>query len=130
QHPIDRLAPRLREQPWLLAHCNEVQDTHITLLAECGASVAYCPIASEYFGHPHRGVHRYRDMLDADVNVCLGTDSIVCQPAGEPQPLGIFAQMRRLHRRDGTDPATLLAMATINGIKALDLLEKNATFHP
>jgi cytosine/adenosine deaminase-related metal-dependent hydrolase len=73
-------------------------------------------VASDYFGHRN---HRYREMLAAGVNVCLGTDSILCQPAGEPQPLGILAQMRHLYRRDQADPEMLLKMATIHGIRGL-----------
>ena len=114
--PVQWMEPYLRRAPWLLAHCNYVSDDDITLLAETGASVAYCPIASEYFGHDN---HRYRDMLDAGVNVCQGTDSIVCQPANKPQPLGILPQMRRLYQRDQTDPALLLRMATAHGQRAL-----------
>ncbi|MBB6431553.1 amidohydrolase family protein [Algisphaera agarilytica] len=116
--PVRWMEPYLRRAPWLLAHCNYVSDDDIALLAETGASVAYCPIASEYFGHDN---HRYREMLDAGVNVCLGTDSIVCQPANEPQPLGILPQMRRLYQRDQTDPALLLRMATAHGRQALQL---------
>ncbi len=122
QHPIDWLAPALERAPWLLAHCNYVEDHHIPLLARCRASVAYCPVASDYFGHHQpkcNRVHRYRDMLAGGVNVCLGTDSIICQPPNEVQPLGIGAQMRHLYRRDGTDPDTLLAMATVNGLRAM-----------
>jgi len=118
--PVQWMAPYLRRAPWVLAHCNYVDDDDIALLAAADASVAYCPIASEYFGHTN---HRYRDMLDAGVNVCLGTDSIVCQPPPEvePQPLGILPQMRRLYQRDRTDPALLLQMATTHGQAALQL---------
>jgi len=114
---------------WLVAHCNYVSDEDIAILADTNTSVAYCPIASEYFGHGlgSGGGHRYRDMLDAEVNVCLGTDSIVCQPPEETQPLGLLAPMRRLYERDGTDPATLLKMATVNGAKALRMPSPFAT---
>ncbi|MEM1107171.1 MAG: amidohydrolase family protein [Planctomycetota bacterium] len=115
---VQWMEPYLRRTPWLVAHCNYVTDDDIALLAETEASVAYCPVASEYFGHTG---HRYRDMLDAGVNVCLGTDSIVCQPPDELQPLGILPQMRRLYQRDQTDPAVLLRMATSHGRRALQL---------
>ena len=118
--PVRWMEPYLRRAPWLLAHCNYVSDDDIELLGQTRASVAYCPIASEYFGHEK---HRYRDMLEAGVNVCLGTDSIVCQPPApqEKQPLGVLPQMRRLHRRDGTDPGLLLEMATAHGRRALQV---------
>ncbi len=120
-HPLKWMEPWLGSARWLLAHCNYVSKDHLHLLARRRASVAYCPIASEYFGHPVEGraPHRYREMMRAGVNVCLGTDSIICQPQDEAQPLGILPQMRRLYRRDGTDPSLLLRMATTNGVKAL-----------
>ena len=131
KHPIDLLAPELKRARWLLAHCNQVEDRHIALLAKSGSSVAYCPVASDYFGFTGEGAgqarHRYRDMLEAGINVCLGTDSIVCQPPDEPQPLGILPQMRRLYQRDETDPQVLLAMATTRGMLALELQESDAT---
>lgn len=125
-HPVDHLKEVLMHGNWMLAHCNYVNDDHIALLKRARASVAYCPIASEYFGH--RG-HRYRDMLAAGVNVCLGTDSIVCQPESavdRGDALGILPQMRRLFHRDHTDPNVLLRMATINGLKAMTLPEHEA----
>ncbi len=123
-HPVQWLEPVLKHARWVLAHCNYVEDEHIDILQKTGTSVVYCPIASEYFGHVD---HRYRDMLDAGVNVCLGTDSILCQPADEAQPMGILPQMRRLYRRDQTEPSTLLKMATTHGMLALEFSETDAT---
>ncbi len=130
KRPVEWFEPHLRHARWLLVHCNEVTDQEIQTLKRCGASVAYCPIAGEYFGFPQTGVHRYREMLAAGVNVCLGTDSILCQNPDEPQPLGILPQMRRLYRRDGTDPGLLLKMATVNGMLALEMNELDATLRP
>lgn len=110
--PVALLASILKRARWMLAHCNYVDDADIAILADTDATVAYCPLASDYFGHRN---HRYRDMLAAGVNVCLGTDSILCQPADEPQPMSILAQMRHLYRRDRTPPQTLLEMATWRG---------------
>ena len=107
-------------RPMLCAHCNYVSDDDITLIADRGWSVAYCPRASAYFGHAG---HRYRDMLEADVNVCLGTDSIIC--TGD---LSILNEMRRLYQRDAVDPRTLLAMATTRGMRGLGLDPIDATF--
>ncbi|MGB0767706.1 MAG: amidohydrolase family protein [Phycisphaeraceae bacterium] len=125
--PVQWMRPHLRAAAdrggWLVAHCNYVGDDDLAILAESNASVAYCPIASEYFGHVG---HRYRDMLDAGVNVCLGTDSIVGTDPRDPQQLGLISAMRRLYERDGFDPQTLLAMATVNGARALRLDDPNA----
>ena len=134
-HPVDYLEPELRRGGWLAAHCNYVGDDQVHLLAYTRTSVVYCPTASAYFheprdrdGHPLR--HRYRDMIDAGINVCLGTDSILCQDPAQPQPLGILPQMRFLYHRDQTDPMLLLRMATVNGLKAMDLPESAATLQP
>ncbi len=131
-HPIDWLEPALAEAPWLLAHCNYIEDHHIALLARHRASVVYCPRASAYFGHPRAGrpAHPYRRLLAAGVNVCLGTDSILCQPPGEPQPLGILPQMRLLFQRDAAPAPLLLAMATTRGLKAMGLDPALATLTP
>ncbi len=129
--PVQWMRPYLeraaRDGGWLVAHCNYVDDHDIKLLADTNTHIAYCPIASEYFGHTG---HRYRDMLVAGVNVCLGTDSIVCADPGDPQPLGLLSAMRRLYKRDRTDPRTLLAMATTHGSKALRLGSRTATLGP
>ena len=129
-HPVEWLEPELRRGDWLVAHCNYLAQAHIQTLAACRVSVAYCPLASEYFGFPDRGRHPYRELLAHGVNVCLGTDSILCQPPGQPQPLGILPQMRRLYQRDRTDPLTLLRMATVNGLKALGMKHTLASLLP
>lgn len=120
--PIRALEPVLRRARWVLAHCNYVDDEDLAVLARSPVAVAYCPVASDYFGH--RG-HRYREMRARGALVCLGTDSILCQPATERQPHGILAQCRHLFARDGTPAEILLAMATVDGARAL-LLERGA----
>ena len=120
-------------QPFLLAHCADVADAEIDVLARCGVGVAYCPRAAAHLGAPARlGPHRYRDMLAAGVNVCLGTDSVACLPSDqvERNGLSVLDEMRLLHRRDGTYPRTLLAMATVNGARALGLDESGFLLSP
>ncbi len=116
--PVQHFCSIAQPADWVIAHCNYVSDGDIAALQGFpGAiTIAYCPVASEYFGHQH---HRYRDMLAAGLNVALGTDSILCQPTDEAQPMGILPQMRRLYRRDRTDPTLLLALATTHGVRAL-----------
>ena len=126
-HPVEWMEAHLKRTSWLLAHCNYVGDKQLEILVRTDASVAYCPVASHYFGHDG---HRYRDMLDAGVNVCLGTDSILCQPLEESQPLSILAQMRFLYARDHTSQQQLLSMATVNGAKALGMPADHATLRP
>lgn len=109
----------------LLIHCNYVTDSDLDdwmAYEHAYPGVAYCPRASEYFGHKN---HRYRDMIEAGVNVCLGTDSIICHGT-----LSILDEMRLLYQRDRTDPQLLLKMATVNGMRGLQMDEADATFAP
>lgn len=128
RHPIEHLASVLEaaqetEHPFLCAHVNDAPDEWIGVLAHTGASVVYCPHASAYFlAERDFGPHRYRAMLDAGVNVCLGTDSIINLPTDEcGRAMSVLEESRLLHRRDGTDPRTLIRMATVNGARALGL---------
>lgn len=123
-HPIDHVARSIARsaRPMLAAHLNYLDDRHLGLLARDSISVAYCPRASAYFGHTG---HRYRDMLAAGANVALGTDSMLCLDT--PDRIGVLDEMRLLHRRDAADPLTLLAMATVNGAKALGVRDALVT---
>jgi len=120
-HPIEHLESVLGMAPMLAAHVNDVGGHHadrvMEVLARTGTGVVYCPRASEYFHvAADLGPHRYRDMLDAGVQVCLGTDSIINLPGEASDPerggMGVLGEMALLNERDGTDPRMLLAMAT------------------
>lgn len=132
-HPIDQLLPYLKATRWIVAHLNYLDEAHLDLFAPAimpGLSVAYCPRASAYFGHPHAGhpQHRYRDMLARGINVALGTDSIICLDTSDR--LSVLDEMRLLHRRDATDAIILLRMATINGATALGVDPSLVTLEP
>lgn len=125
--PIEHLAEILRGSGVLAAHVNDLggePDRAIDLLASLGVRIAYCPRASAYFDAPaHFGPHRYRDLLAAGVDVCLGTDSILNLPRGTDAPdgpgLSVLDEARLLWNRDTADPDTLLRMLTTNGAAAL-----------
>ena len=138
KRPVEHLADVLAEAGgfersggWVVIHVNDCTPDEIGILASTRAHVVYCPRASAYFRHERTlGPHRYREMLDAGINVALGTDSIVGIPRGQADRLSTLDEMRFLWRRDGTDPARLLAMATINGARALGLDESRFTLAP
>ncbi len=129
--PLEYFEPVLRAAPgrWLLAHLNDCASGSIRLLRKHGASVVYCPRASAYFrAETDFGPHRYREMLDAGVNVCLGTDSIV--NLDTPDRISVLDEMRLLLQRDDMDPGVLFAMATVHGARALGLREDSYRFQP
>lgn len=120
KHPVEHLMPALKLAPYLVAHVNDASDHCIELLAQTRTSVAYCPRASRYFGaETHFGEHRYRDMLNAGVNVCLGTDSIVNLDTEDR--ISTLDDMRLLHARNDDDARRLLSMCTTNAAAALGL---------
>jgi len=129
KHPVEHLLPVLEQHRVLCAHVNDATDRAIALLASTKTPVAYCPRASSYFGaHDHFGPHRYLDMLDAGVPVCLGTDSIVNLDTHDR--ISVLDEMRLLHRRDRTPAETLLAMGTTHGASALGIDAGLVTFEP
>ncbi len=107
----------------LLAHANYVSDADLSMIASSGASVAYCPRTHAAFGH---APHRFRDMLRAGVNVCLGTDSLASNPS-----LSILDELRFL-RGECHDVAALdlLTMATIRGARALGFSDRTGSLTP
>lgn len=124
ESPIRHLEPVLRSpgSPWLLAHANDTSEDDIRVLAESGASVAFCPRSHRYFGHLRDlPPHRWPDMLEAGVVTCLGTDSIV--NLDTPDRITPLDDARLLARegRDAARPETLLRMITSNPARALGL---------
>jgi cytosine/adenosine deaminase-related metal-dependent hydrolase len=111
--PIDLAAATgLLTDTTVLAHANYLSDAEIGVLAGAGSHVVYCPRTHAAFGHPP---HRYRAMLAAGINVCVGTDSLASTPS-----LSILDELRWLHaNRHDCDPATLLEMGTLRGARAL-----------
>ncbi len=96
----------------VIAHGNYVSDDDIRLIADSGASVAYCPRTHEAFGHP---AHRFGDMAAAGVNVCIGTDSLASSPS-----LSILDELRFLRRAyQDLRPEQLIKLGTLAGAQAL-----------
>ncbi len=96
----------------VLAHVNYVSNQDISTLASCGSHVAYCPRTHDAFGHDP---HRFREMLTASINVCIGTDSLASNPS-----LSILDELRFLHKKfPDFSPDELINMGTLRGANAL-----------
>lgn len=107
----------------LLAHVNYVTDEQIRRLAEAKASVVFCPRAHAFFGHAN---HRWREMLAAGVNVCIGTDSV----AG-PASLSVLEELRFVWVSDpGVSAATVLEMGTLGGAVGLGCEDAYGALRP
>ncbi len=105
----------------LLAHCVQVTDDDIGLIASRGASVLHNPQSNLKLGS---GIAPVPKMLKAGVNVALGTDG-----AASNNNLDMFEEMRlaaTLHKGVLRDPLavpadTALKTASVNGAKALNM---------
>ncbi|OOP55791.1 MAG: hypothetical protein AYP45_12760 [Candidatus Brocadia carolinensis] len=97
----------------ILIHCNYITDEEISLIKSSVASVAFCPRSHRFFGHTN---HPVQKLLDAGINVGLGTDSLASNDT-----LSILDEMKFLLLHHTIPPKDLLAMATINGAKALGM---------
>ncbi|MBR2019982.1 MAG: amidohydrolase [Clostridia bacterium] len=104
--------------PVTAAHCVWASEGDIALLAEKGVSVAHNPVSNLKLGS---GVMPLRKMLDAGVNVGLGTDGVASN-----NRLDLLREMQTaaiLHKGVSRDPAItvaadMLSLATRNGALA------------
>jgi len=108
-------------QRLLAVHVNRLAAGDAELLARRRVSVAHCPRSHAYFRH-----HSFprRQLADAGVNLCLGTDSLatVRKRSREQTALNLFEEMRALATDDpALSPKTILEMATVNGARGLDM---------
>lgn len=107
----------------VLAHCTAADDEDIELLAKTGTHVSHNPANNAVKGW---GPTRVGDMLAAGVNVALGCDSVT-----DNATFDMLSDMRTaLHvqryfgRKHAFKPATILEMATINGARALGIVDQ------
>ena len=115
-HRLGLLGPRTQ-----CVHMTDLRDNEIALLAATGAHVVHCPQSNMKLAS---GACRVSHLIREGVNVALGTDS-----AASNNDLNMFGEMQtaallaKLQSGDaGSLPAAdTLAMATINGARALGL---------
>jgi 5-methylthioadenosine/S-adenosylhomocysteine deaminase len=123
--PIERLVQLELVSPALLAvHMTQATDADIQRLAFAGANVVHCPESSLKLAS---GMCPVQKMMDAGVNVALGTDG-----AASNNDLDMFGEMRtaallaKAVAKDATalPAASALRMATLNGAAALGLADE------
>jgi 5-methylthioadenosine/S-adenosylhomocysteine deaminase len=125
---LDRLGV-LRARP-LLIHCVLLDADDIRRVADTGSAVAHCPVANARLGH---GLAPYPEMIEANVRVGLGTDSV-----GSNNRLDLLEEARiasilhraRVARPDVLSPSDLLKLVTIDGARALGLDGTIGTLEP
>jgi 5-methylthioadenosine/S-adenosylhomocysteine deaminase len=120
--PIEELFRRgALSQRTVVAHCVWLDDREIELLAQTGSAVAHCPCSNMKLSS---GPARVGAMRAAGVTIGLGSDG-----EKENNNLDLLEEMKfasllqKVSTLDPTtgDPWDVLAMATIDGARALDL---------
>lgn len=124
-HRLGLLGPRTQ-----LVHMTDLGDRDIALLAATGAHVVHCPQSNMKLAS---GTCPVSKLLARGVNVALGSDS-----AASNNDLNLFGEMQSaalLAKLQGEDATALpafeaLAMATINGARALGLEDHIGSVEP
>ncbi|MEP1470578.1 MAG: TRZ/ATZ family hydrolase [Halieaceae bacterium] len=124
-HRLGLLGPRSQ-----CVHMTDLGDQDIALLAATGAHVVHCPQSNMKLAS---GTCPVGKLLDAGVNVALGTDS-----AASNNDLNMFGEMQaaallaKLHSSDATviPAATALTMATMGGARAMGLEDRIGSLEP
>jgi len=120
--PVKHLARnKIIRENLIAVHVNLLARGDATLLGKRGVHVVHCPRSHDYFRHPP---FPRKQLANAVVNVCLGTDSLATvRKIGKQEPeLNMFDEMRLLAANDPKlSPSEILRMATINGARALGL---------
>ncbi len=109
------------DAPTLAVHCVHTDKADAALLAARAASVAHCPKSNGKLG---AGVAPLRMLLDAGLNVGLGTDSMASNNAAdmwEEMRAAVFGARAREHDTQALTAPEALRMATLGGARALGL---------
>lgn len=117
----------------VLAHAVALTDAEVALVAEHGASVAFCPSTSLKLAKGATDIGKYPELIEAGVTVGLGTDGV--SAAGNlnlHRQIHLVAGLFKDARRDPTliGARKAIRMATIDGAKALGWDDEIGSLEP
>ena len=115
-HELGLLSPKM-----IAVHMTQLNDDEVNLCAETGLNIAHCPESNQKLAS---GTCRVNDLIEAGVNVCIGTDS-----ASSNNDLNMLGEIRTAaftaknsSQNAAVLPAdTALKMGTMNGAIALNM---------
>jgi 5-methylthioadenosine/S-adenosylhomocysteine deaminase len=110
-----------------IAHATKLTKKEIEYLAKTHASIVHCPRANSYVAV---GICPVRELLEARVNVALGSDAAINNNSNEVRgdAHAAFDKIAdKYEKADIIDYLTLFKMLTINGAKAMGLENKIGT---
>lgn len=104
----------------MIAHAIWIDDADIAAIAEAGATVVHNPVSNVKLGS---GVARVRDLLDAGVNVALGTDGLTCNDALDmfevSKAAATLSCLASTEPQAWLTPSEVLTAATRSGARAI-----------
>jgi 5-methylthioadenosine/S-adenosylhomocysteine deaminase len=112
------------------AHCVQVDEEEIELLATHDVAVAHCPRSNAILGC---GIAPLRRLLAAGVRVGIGTDSPASTPSidmFDELRTAIYAARARERRGDALSAREALELATLGGARALGLDDELGSLTP
>ncbi len=124
-HQLNLLTPRLQA-----VHMTQISDEDLELIRDLGVSVIHCPESNLKLASGFSPVQR---MLDAGINVALGTDG-----AASNNDLDMLGEMRTASllakgvsgQPTAMDAHTALRMATLGGAQALCMGDETGSLEP
>lgn len=126
--PLERLEKLgLVSQLLQCVHATQLNDDEIALLASAAVSIIHCPSSNANLSS---GLCRTQDIIDAGINLCLGTDG-----AASNNELNMINEMRQSALQGKVSAASaaatsawdVMTMATVNGAKAMGMEESLGT---
>lgn len=125
RRPLDYLERLANSQRALVVHGNYLDQAEHGFLAEQRdkLSLVYCPRTHAFFGHEK---YPLPELLDAGVQVAIGTDSRASNP-----DLSLWNELRFVAEHfPSLNPETVLELGTIRGAKALGNVESYGCIQP
>ncbi|MDB6025254.1 MAG: Amidohydrolase [Verrucomicrobiales bacterium] len=120
--PVQQLALlEMLGENFLAVHVNYLAEGDADLLARNNVSVVHCPRSHAYFEHKPFPA---KDLQQAGVNLCLGTDSLASmkKERGAKLELNMFSEMQSFAKNaPHFNAEQIVRMATLNGARALGL---------
>ncbi len=122
KRPLQRLSELGALSPQLIAvHMTQLVQNEIDSLATQGAHIVHCPESNQKLAS---GLCPVQDLLDAGINVALGTDGAASNNdldmLGEMRSAALLGKIASMDAQ-AVNATTALRMATINGAKALGI---------
>jgi cytosine/adenosine deaminase-related metal-dependent hydrolase len=114
----------------LAAHCVQVDEEEIEILAERDVAVAHCPRSNALLGC---GTAPLAALREAGIRVCIATDSPASAPSFDmfdEMRAALYAARAREERPDALSTADALELATLGGARALGVADERGSLVP